>query len=252
VLGTASINYSWVSAYTLEKEVRRVSREAQVRAGANWVNETFALPWTNVTVIEAFFTHPYEIVWADNYQVYYLELDEAVKILNVTHPWTVTAGSSFNVTVTVLSNKKMEHPMSTNVEDRVENMFVILPFGVSKWNITAKAPQLPTWSPPQNVKMVVKVGADHYPDDNVYEAYVTVLSQGWATTLILGGLAVAGAVGAYALYRSSKKTAQTLLRSRRRVLRDEEWWRVEDFGDSLLALGEAEEKPGKRRLLRKN
>ncbi|MEM4497254.1 MAG: carboxypeptidase regulatory-like domain-containing protein [Nitrososphaerota archaeon] len=220
VPGTASMNYSWISAYTLGKEEKRISREAQVRAGVNWVNETFALPWTNVTAIEAFFMHPYEIIWADNYQVYYLELDEAVKILNVTHPWVVVAGSKFNVTVTVLSNKKMEHPMYANITYYVsENKFVILPFGISRWNITADAPQLPWWSPPQNLKMIVKVGADHYPDDNTYEAYITVSSQGWMTALIIGGVAIAGIVGIYAVYKSSKSAAQALFKPRRRAIR---------------------------------
>ncbi|MEM3815837.1 MAG: hypothetical protein QW341_03210 [Candidatus Bathyarchaeia archaeon] len=175
-VGIAEINYTWISAYTMQKEVVKRSWNVPIKRGVNWVNDTFVLPWTNVTKIEAFFKHPYETIWADNYQVHYLELNEAIKILNITHPWTVTSGSRFNITVTVISNKKAEHSMFANITYYIsEKKFATVPFGVSKWNITARAPQLPSQSTPQRHKMIVVAGADHYPDDNRYEAYITIV-----------------------------------------------------------------------------
>jgi len=221
VPGLATLTYGveYISAETMryvsEAKVHNVTVVKPVKV----VNETLVLPWTNVVNITSTIYHPYDMFPQNNIQTFFLELDEAVKFVNVSVPSTVFSGKKYNVTVTMVANKYVPnwyvYVYSGNMTP-VGEKYVDLYFGVNNVVIEATARRI-VWYKPLEIDMIT-VGTmnDGYPEDNTYTAQVMVVNENWMSIFVIIGVIGVGIVGTVAVYKAARHKEEILLYEKKR------------------------------------
>jgi hypothetical protein len=139
---------------------------------------TFYLDWTNVTMVSVFVKHDLEINELDNNQTAYINLDDAIKLVQVRVPPEVESNSYFNVTVTVLSNRwpSSEYSYLIRFGGPSATGFFRAGHGYTNATFPVKAPKV-TGQTPKTVELEVTVGPDFAPHDNSMKVQVTVIPE---------------------------------------------------------------------------
>jgi len=248
--GQLFMNTSYVSALNNKLIIDKQEYAPAIRAGINWQNTTLRLPWTNITTISALLKHPYDVVPQNNYATYQLELDTAIKILNITVPGMVIAGKPFPVKIYVLSNKYQRFTVSINMTGSMNVTYVNVPFGISSIDTTGRAYPLKWYEPAKTAMFEATVGPDVYMEDNTYTSSILIVNPTFIGAIIaISAVAMAG-IGIFAVYKSSKKT-MSLYTRRRRVIRHDEYNHYYD-AYSLTIGDEIHEEKKRRRVLRES
>jgi hypothetical protein len=221
VPGLARLTYGveYVSAETMQYVSEAKIHNVTVVKPRKVVNETLVLPWTNVVNITSSLYHPYDMFPQNNIQTFFLELDEAVKFLNVSVPPTVISGKKFNVTIFMVANKYMPEwyvYVHSGNGTPVGERYLDLYFGVNKVTVEATARRIPWFKPFEMDTVTVGTMVDRYTEDNTYTTQVMIVSENWVSIFVIIGVATVGIAGTVAVYKVARRKEQLLFYEKKR------------------------------------